>query len=80
MDIPWSRMSLNRTHPSMDLADPEFNETSGLKIALTFNPAQAEKLFAASGHTFAEIADAGQRSQGDAALSISAFRLKATQR
>ena len=60
MDIPWSRMSINRTHPSMDLADPEFNETSGLKVALTFNPAQAEKLFAASGHKFSEIADLGK--------------------
>jgi Zn-dependent M28 family amino/carboxypeptidase len=60
MDIPWSRMSLNRAHPSMDLADPEFNETQGLKMAMTFNPAQAEKLFADSGHTFAEIAALGK--------------------
>jgi len=60
MDIPWSRMSLNRAHPSMDLADPEFNETQGLKMAMTFNPAQAEKLFAASGHTFEKIAALGK--------------------
>ena len=60
MDIPWSRMSLNRAHPSMDLADPEFNETQGLKMAMTFNPAQAQKLFAASGHTFEEIAALGK--------------------
>jgi Zn-dependent M28 family amino/carboxypeptidase len=60
MDIPWSRMSLNRSHPSMDLADPEFNETQGLKMAMTFNPAQAEKLFAASGHTFEELAALGK--------------------
>jgi len=60
MDIPWSRMSLNRAHPSMDLADPEFNETQGLKMAMTFNPAQAAKLFAASGHTFEEIAALGK--------------------
>ncbi len=60
MDIPWSRMSLNRAHPSMDLADPEFNETSGLQISLTFNPANAEKLFAGSGHTFSEIAALGK--------------------
>jgi Zn-dependent M28 family amino/carboxypeptidase len=60
MDIPWSRMSLNRAHASMDLADPEFDETSGAKVALVFNPAQAEKLFAASGHTFAEIANLGK--------------------
>ena len=60
MDVPWSRMSLNRTHPSMDLADPEFNETAGIKTFLTFNPMQAEKLFAGSGHTFAEIAALGK--------------------
>lgn len=60
MDIPWSRMSLNRAHPSMDLADPEFNEAQGMKMSMTFNPAQAEKLFAASGHTFAEIAALGK--------------------
>ena len=60
MDIPWSRMSLNRAHPSMELADPEFNETQGLKMAMTFNPAQAEKLFAASGHKFEEIAALGK--------------------
>ncbi len=60
MDIPWSRMSLNRAHPSMDLADPEFDETAGLKLSLIFNPASAEKLFAGSGHTFAEIAALGK--------------------
>jgi len=56
MDIPWSRMSVLRNMPSMDLADPEFNETQGLDLAVTFNPAAAELLFAGSGHTFAEIA------------------------
>jgi Zn-dependent M28 family amino/carboxypeptidase len=60
MDIPWSRMSLNRTHPQMDLADSEFLETEGEELALTFNPANAEKLFAGSGHTFQEIADLGK--------------------
>ena len=56
MDIPWSRIALNRLHPSMDLAGTEFNDSEGLKLALTFNPAQAEKLFAGSGHTFTELA------------------------
>jgi Zn-dependent M28 family amino/carboxypeptidase len=60
MDIPWSRISLNRNHPSMDLADPEFNETAGLQISVAFNPAVAEQLFAGSGRTFAEIADLGK--------------------
>src|SRR5262249_48939260 len=56
MDIPWSRIAINRLHPSMDLAGSEFNESEGLTLSLTFNPAQAEKLFAGSGHTFAELA------------------------
>jgi Zn-dependent M28 family amino/carboxypeptidase len=60
MDIPWSRISVNRNHPSMDLADPEFNETPGLQLGVSFNPASAEKLFAGSGHTFAEIVALGK--------------------
>jgi len=60
MDIPWSRISINRNHPSMDLADLEFNETPGLQLGVSFNPASAEKLFAGSGHTFAEIAALGK--------------------
>ena len=55
MDIPWSRMALSRTRPSMALADPEFNETEGEKLALYFNPASAEKLFEGSGHSLAEL-------------------------
>ena len=57
MDVPWSRMSLNRAHVQMDLADAEFHETAGEKLYLTFNPAQAERLFAGSGHTFSEVAE-----------------------
>jgi Zn-dependent M28 family amino/carboxypeptidase len=60
MDIPWSRISLNRAHPSVDLADPEFNEVAGLKVALIFNPAAADALFAGSGHSFAEVAALGR--------------------
>jgi len=55
MDIPWSRMSVNRAHPSMALAGAEFNETEGEKLALTFNPAKADKLFEGSGHSFDEL-------------------------
>src|SRR5690348_17088949 len=60
MDIPWSRISVNRNHPSMELSGAEFNETPGLQLGVTFNPASAEKLFAGSGHTFAEIAALGK--------------------
>jgi len=60
MDIPWSRISVNRNHPSMDLADPEFYETPGLQLGVSYNPASAERLFEGSGHTFAEIAALGK--------------------
>jgi Zn-dependent M28 family amino/carboxypeptidase len=60
MDIPWSRMSLNRSHPSMDLVGPEFDETAGAQLAVTFNPAYADMLLEATGHTFTEIADLGK--------------------
>jgi Zn-dependent M28 family amino/carboxypeptidase len=56
LDIPWSRISLNRTRPAMRLADPSLQDSAGLKVALVFNPAYAEKLFAGSGHSFAELA------------------------
>jgi Zn-dependent M28 family amino/carboxypeptidase len=60
MDIPWSRIALNRAHPSMDLAYEEFNETPGAQLLVTFNPAKAEMLFTGSGHTFEEIASLGK--------------------
>jgi len=55
MDIPWSRLKLSRTRPSMVLADPGLDDTRDVRLAVTFNPADAEKLFAGSGHTFAEL-------------------------
>jgi Zn-dependent M28 family amino/carboxypeptidase len=57
MDIPWSRMALSRTRPSMVLSDPQFNDTVGQKLAVVFNPAKADMLFAGSEHGFPEIAD-----------------------
>ena len=57
MDVPWSRIALNRLHPSMDLAGSEFSETEGEKLAIYFNPAHADKLFAGSGHSFQELAE-----------------------
>lgn len=57
MDIPWERISVNRTHPSMGLRGAEFEETAGQKLAVVFNPARAEKLFEGSGHKLQEILD-----------------------
>jgi Zn-dependent M28 family amino/carboxypeptidase len=57
MDIPWSRISVNRVHPSMALKGAEFDETSGEKLAVIFNPEKAQKLFEGSGHTLQELID-----------------------
>jgi Zn-dependent M28 family amino/carboxypeptidase len=56
MDLPWSRITANRTHPSMGLRGDEFNDTQGQKIAVVVNPARAELFFTGTGHTFDEIA------------------------
>jgi Zn-dependent M28 family amino/carboxypeptidase len=82
MDIPWSRMSLNRAHPSMDLADQEFNEIAGLKVAMVFNPAAADALFDSSGHSFAEVAALGRdrKELPHFALAVSMRALAAMQK
>src|SRR6202521_402780 len=60
MDIPWSRIALNRAHPDLDLDYPEFDEAAGAKLYVTINPSSAEKFFAGSGHTFEELAALGK--------------------
>ena len=57
MDIPWDRAKLARFMPGMALADSNLDETAGQQLAVTINPARAEKFFTGSGHTFAEILD-----------------------
>ncbi|MGA8234271.1 MAG: M28 family metallopeptidase [Candidatus Acidiferrales bacterium] len=56
MDIPWSRITANRTAPSMHLVGSEFDDAPGLQLSLNVNPASADKFLAGSGHTFAELA------------------------
>jgi len=63
MDIPWSRMSLNRTQASMALVGAQYDDTAGELFAATFNPEYADMLFAGTGHTFAEIAALGKDRQ-----------------
>jgi hypothetical protein len=55
MDIPWSRSTLARLQPAMSLADPTLDDAPGQQVSITMNPAHADKLFAGSGHTFAEL-------------------------
>jgi Zn-dependent M28 family amino/carboxypeptidase len=66
MDFPWDRVAANASQPGMRLAaDPKDAAVAARHPALAslhrtmfsaqFNPAEAEKLFAASGHTFADL-------------------------
>ena len=62
-DIPWDRSKLARFLPSMAIADPALDETSGQQLAVTVNAAKAEKFFTGSGHRFEdllELSNAGQ--------------------
>jgi len=62
-DIPWDRSKLARLRPALSLAEPALEENAGQQLAVTFNPAKAERLFVDSGHSFAEImklAEAGK--------------------
>jgi Peptidase family M28 len=58
MDIPWERAALARFLPAMSLADPALDESRSLKLAVTINPAHADKLLAGSGHTVSKILEA----------------------
>jgi len=63
MEFGWDRIAQSRFMPSMSLADPALDDSAGLHFAAAINPAHADKLFAGSGHSFAELlelADAGK--------------------
>jgi Zn-dependent M28 family amino/carboxypeptidase len=63
MDIPWPRVASNRFQMTMQLAAPGMNETAGEQIAIAWNPAHADELFAGTSHTFDQlvaIAEAGK--------------------
>jgi Zn-dependent M28 family amino/carboxypeptidase len=66
MDFGWQRVASSASQPGMRLAvapdadavaakHPALTDAQGAMFAATFNPAQAEKLFAGTGHTFAEM-------------------------
>jgi len=79
MDIPWARSTLARLQPAMSLADLSLDDALGQQLSVTMNPANAEKLFQGSGHTFKEMlahVDAGEPMASFALPS----RLKATAR
>jgi Zn-dependent M28 family amino/carboxypeptidase len=55
VEQPWERTSPSRLNPVMTLVDPRFNDLAGMRVGASVNPASAERLFAGSTHTFAEL-------------------------
>jgi Zn-dependent M28 family amino/carboxypeptidase len=66
MDFGWQRVASSASQPGMRLAatpdeaavaarHPALANDHGTLFTATFNPAQADKLFAATGHTFADL-------------------------
>jgi len=55
MEMPWERIKLARSVPSLLLAGERFHEAPGLRVSVGINPGAAGKWFAGSGHTWAEI-------------------------
>jgi Zn-dependent M28 family amino/carboxypeptidase len=66
MDFGWERVASSASQPGMRLAPtpdgadlakrhPALADDHGELFTASFNPAQAEKLFAGTGHTFAEL-------------------------
>jgi hypothetical protein len=63
MDIPWDRSKLSRFLPAMVLSDRSLDDTAGQQLALTLNPARAERWFAGAPHSLSELralADGGK--------------------
>jgi len=55
MEQPWEQTAPSRLNPVMTLVDPRFNDLAGMKVSASINPASAERLFAGSGRTFADL-------------------------
>jgi Zn-dependent M28 family amino/carboxypeptidase len=55
MEQPWDKTAPSRLNPVMTLADPRFNDLAGMQVSAAVNPASAERLFAGSGHSLADL-------------------------
>lgn len=71
MEVPWARQIDNALQPGMYPAEPPLRDVLKPKLSASFNPAQAEKLFARSGHSFSEVL-----ALADASKPIMGFDLK----
>jgi len=79
MESPWERHARARSIPSMSLADPELDELAGERLALSVNPARAQKFFQGSPHTFDEIVEDAEQGRPLPRFPLAA-RIRATLR
>lgn len=77
IEIPWERQKLLSTQSGMYLADPALRATPDGFLSASFDPAQSERLFAGSGHSFAELAALANASAPVPRFALS-LRLTAT--
>lgn len=77
VEIPWARATVLAKGAGMFLADASLRETPDGLYTATFDPAQGARLFAGSGHDYAEIAALSDASEPIAGFDMK-MRLKAT--
>ena len=63
MEIPWARQSLSWGMSHMELADSALNSSEGLQFRASWDPAKANDLFAESGHSMEEVAEAANKQE-----------------
>ena len=83
MESPWDAAVRNSALPAMFFAEPELRSEAGPFAAVRWNPAEAQRLFAGQGRTFADIARAADASQPLPGFDLEArftARLTASQR
>ena len=79
VEQPWERTAPSRLNPVMTLVDPRFNDLAGMQVGATVNPASADRLFAGSGHTVAELLATGRRQEAAAAIRAAVVAARARQ-
>ena len=77
VEIPWARQTLLAANVGMYLADPALRDTPDGFFLGSFDPEQSERLFAGSGHSFAELCALADASAAVPTFPL-ALRLKAT--
>ncbi len=73
VEIPWDRARLLAHQPGMYLADAALRTVPGAFFGGAIDPAKADRFFAASGHSFADIA-----ALADASKPVPTFALNQT--